>query len=211
MIILSSLLTSTMHFFLPVLFTNFFHFHLLLLGECNLSSFMYILCLIPPNFFSSYFLFFSQSSNLPFLQHSFFIPSSCLMFTHLDTYTRADTDTHTYTQIHTQRCITQKHIQTHTHRYIHSDTYTDTYTQTRTFILSSAPPPSLFLARAHLFPLSLYLSLSHTHVLLCFICTVSMPISSPPQTYLLDPTGTSGLPVGPDICIGNYYFLLNIC
>ena len=131
----SSILTSTMHSFLPVLFTNFFPFHLLLLGESNLSAFMYILYLIPS------FLFF-------FLKFFFFLNSF-------------------------------------------------------------APLPSLYLA--HLFPLSLYLFLPHTRVLLCFTCTVSMPISSPPQTYLLDPTGTSGLPVGPDICIGNFYFLLNIC
>ena len=99
-----SLLCSS-HFYhalLPVLFTNFFPFHLLLLGESNLIAFMYILYLIPSflffflNFLSLYFLFFSQSSYLPFLQHTFFIPSSCLIFTHIDTYTRTDT----YTQIH---------------------------------------------------------------------------------------------------------------
>ena len=28
-----------------------------------------------------------------------------------------------------------------------------------------------------------------------------MPISSPPQNYQLDPIGTSGTPVGPDILI----------
>ncbi len=29
----------------------------------------------------------------------------------------------------------------------------------------------------------------------------SMPISTPPQNYALDPTGTSGTPVGPEILI----------
>lgn len=28
-----------------------------------------------------------------------------------------------------------------------------------------------------------------------------MPISTPPQNYALDPTGTSGTPVGPEILI----------
>eukprot|EP01037_Dinobryon_pediforme_P023099 gene23099-24453_t len=28
-----------------------------------------------------------------------------------------------------------------------------------------------------------------------------MPISSPPQNYALDPPGTSGVPVGPDVII----------
>ena len=38
-------------------------------------------------------------------------------------------------------------------------------------------------------------------ILTSYGMTECMPISSPSQTYRLDPTGTSGLPVGPDICI----------
>ena len=38
-----------------------------------------------------------------------------------------------------------------------------------------------------------------------------MPISSPPQTYLLDPTGTSGMPVGPDVCIGKIVKCVCVC
>ena len=30
---------------------------------------------------------------------------------------------------------------------------------------------------------------------------LSMPISSPPQDYKLDPVGTSGIPVGPSVMI----------
>ncbi len=36
-----------------------------------------------------------------------------------------------------------------------------------------------------------------------------MPISTPPQNYALDPTGTSGTPVGPDILIVDDD--LNVC
>ena len=38
-------------------------------------------------------------------------------------------------------------------------------------------------------------------ILTSYGMTECMPISSPPQNYTLDPTGTSGKPVGPDICI----------
>jgi long-subunit acyl-CoA synthetase (AMP-forming) len=38
-------------------------------------------------------------------------------------------------------------------------------------------------------------------ILTSYGMTECMPISSPAQTYRLDPTGTSGLPVGPDIRI----------
>jgi hypothetical protein len=30
-----------------------------------------------------------------------------------------------------------------------------------------------------------------------------MPISSPPQNYTLDPIGTSGIPVGPEVIIAD--------
>lgn len=38
-------------------------------------------------------------------------------------------------------------------------------------------------------------------ILTSYGMTECMPISSPPQNYALDPTGTSGKAVGPDICI----------
>jgi len=38
-------------------------------------------------------------------------------------------------------------------------------------------------------------------ILTSYGMTECMPISTPPQTYKMDPVGTSGTPVGPDICI----------
>ena len=38
-------------------------------------------------------------------------------------------------------------------------------------------------------------------ILTSYGMTECMPISSPPQSYKLDPTGTSGIPVGPDVII----------
>jgi acyl-CoA synthetase (AMP-forming)/AMP-acid ligase II/acetyltransferase-like isoleucine patch superfamily enzyme/acyl carrier protein len=38
-------------------------------------------------------------------------------------------------------------------------------------------------------------------ILTSYGMTECMPISSPPQTYRLDPTGTSGIPVGPEVII----------
>eukprot|EP00956_Cyclotella_meneghiniana_P032073 scaffold86406_cov44-Cyclotella_meneghiniana.AAC.6 len=40
-------------------------------------------------------------------------------------------------------------------------------------------------------------------ILTSYGMTECMPISSPPQTYRLDPSGTSGIPVGPDVIIAN--------
>jgi len=40
-------------------------------------------------------------------------------------------------------------------------------------------------------------------ILTSYGMTECMPISSPPQDYKLDPTGTSGIPVGPDVCIAD--------
>ena len=42
-----------------------------------------------------------------------------------------------------------------------------------------------------------YISVSY----LSFLDCNSMPISSPPQNYALEPAGTSGIPVGPDVVI----------
>jgi long-subunit acyl-CoA synthetase (AMP-forming) len=38
-------------------------------------------------------------------------------------------------------------------------------------------------------------------VLLGYGMTECMPISSPPQTYALNPSGTSGIPCGPTVII----------
>ena len=40
-------------------------------------------------------------------------------------------------------------------------------------------------------------------ILTSYGMTECMPISSPPQTYRLDPTGTSGIAVGPEIKIAD--------
>ena len=79
--------------------------------------------------------------------------------------------------------------------YLQPNTLEPTFLHTTPSFLS---PVTLF----HFLPISISSYLTFSLSLNLPSIAFSMPISSPSQTYLLDPTGTSGLPVGPDICIG---------